>query len=422
MLETIVARQVIFYVVGAIAAIGIIAKLVAGISLKRLVRASSNMSKSNHALMRLVRAKFEHACMVSDKVQNVRAFVDKYVFEYRVIGLRLHSWRQLEKATIWIYGIVSAAGAGLEYYVNGLGDVLYQYAIVGAVGIVVLFLLHITTDERYQLEAAKMYMVDFLENTYAHRYEKSNQKEIQVTVQKAEEDSAAGQTVMPHKAPVQEPDTRPVTPLEAPGTGPRIAPGETDSDSEQPSREPQPVRTPAQRQQYAGAGETQGQQYAGAEAQGQQYARAQGTGQQYARVQNQQNPRGQSQQFARAQGQRQAPQTAGPHAQGAVQQAKARTQEPAMQMKVRVQEAQPEPLAQAVSSPYPQTAGVPQNASSYGDSGKARPGVESASGMPEYQTAGAEAQNGYGQMKDEFAGQEFEKEAKIREILEEFLA
>ena len=34
------------------------------------------MGKSLHPLMKLVRAKFEHACMVSDKVQNIRAFVD----------------------------------------------------------------------------------------------------------------------------------------------------------------------------------------------------------------------------------------------------------------------------------------------------------------------------------------------------------
>lgn len=403
MLETIVARQVVFYVVGAIAAIGIIAKLVAGISLKRLVRASSNMSKSNHVLMRLVRAKFEHACMVSDKVQNVRAFVEKYVFEYRVIGLRLHSWRQLEKATIWIYGIVSAVGAGLEYYVNGPGDVLYQYAIVGAVGIVVLFLLHITTDERYQLEAAKMYMVDFLENTYAHRYEKTNQKEIQVTVQKAEEENRGGQAVEPQKAPVREPDTRQVTPMEAPGAGSRVGVGETDSEPPQRQEEPQPSRTPAQRQQFAHVEEPE-QQYT--ETQGQPYVRAQG-----------ERP-----QFARPQGQRQAPQAGGAYAQGAVQSGKARAQEPAMQMKVRVQEAKQEPLAQAVASPYAQPVGVPQNASSYGDTGKARPGVDSASGMPEYQAAGPEAQNGYGQTKDEYSSQEFEKEAKIREILEEFLA
>ena len=120
----IIARQVVFYVAGAVAAIGIIAKLVAGISLKRLVRASSNMNKSNHALMRLVRAKFEHACMVSDKVQNVRAFVEKYVYEYRIIGLRLHSWRRLERTAIWLYALVCAFGAGAEYYVLSLIHIL----------------------------------------------------------------------------------------------------------------------------------------------------------------------------------------------------------------------------------------------------------------------------------------------------------
>lgn len=401
MLETIVARQVVFYIVGAIAAIGIIAKLVAGISLKRLVRASSNMSKSNHALMRLVRAKFEHACMVSDKVQNVRAFVEKYVFEYRVIGLRLHSWRQLEKATIWIYGIVCAVGAGLEYSVNGVGDTLYQYAIVGAAGIVVLFLLHITTDERYQIEAAKMYMVDFLENTYAHRYEKTNQKEIQVTVQRSEEDKAVGQAGISRKAPVKEPDMQPVTPLEVPGDGSRIAPGESDSEPVQPRplEEPQPMRTPVQSQEYA-RGQMQEQN------------------QQYARVQAQ----GQNQQQARAQVQRQNQQQAGVQAQEqSQQQMKVRAQEPAVQMKVRVQEQQ-EPLAQAVTNPFVRAAGVPQNASAYGDAGKAQPGVGSASELPVYQAAGTEAQSGYGQMKDEYSGQEFQKEAKIREILEEFLA
>ena len=31
-------------------------------------------------------------------------------------------------------------------------------------------------DEEYKIKAAKIYMVDFLGNTYAHRYEKMNQK------------------------------------------------------------------------------------------------------------------------------------------------------------------------------------------------------------------------------------------------------
>lgn len=57
--------------------------------------------ESLHPLMKLVRAKFEHACMVSDKVQNIRAFVDKYMYEYKVLWIKLHSWRQMEKAAAW---------------------------------------------------------------------------------------------------------------------------------------------------------------------------------------------------------------------------------------------------------------------------------------------------------------------------------
>ena len=80
MLEVFVVRETVFFLTGVMIGIGAIARLITGISLKKLVRAASNMSKSNHPLMRLVRAKFEHGCMVSDKVQNVGAFVEKYLY------------------------------------------------------------------------------------------------------------------------------------------------------------------------------------------------------------------------------------------------------------------------------------------------------------------------------------------------------
>ena len=95
MLETLVENQIIFYAMGAGAAIGVLSKLIAHFTLRRMVKAASRMSKSNHKLMRLVRAKFEHASMVSDKVQNVEAFVKKYVYEYRVFGIRLHTFRNI---------------------------------------------------------------------------------------------------------------------------------------------------------------------------------------------------------------------------------------------------------------------------------------------------------------------------------------
>ena len=95
MLETMLDRHIIFVLMGILTAVGIMSKLIVNVALKRLVRAAGNMNKSNHPLMRLVRAKFEHASMVSDKVENVRVFVDKYLYEYKVLETNGESFRRI---------------------------------------------------------------------------------------------------------------------------------------------------------------------------------------------------------------------------------------------------------------------------------------------------------------------------------------
>ncbi len=183
MLETILDRHVVFVLLGILAFAGVVSKCVVNISLKRLVRAAGNMNKSTHPLMRLVRAKFEHASMISDKVENVRVFVDKYLYEYRVLGIRLHGWRRMEKAAAVLCLLTGAAGAGLAYYVNGMDHMVWKIGASGAGLAAFVYLVHLMTDERYQLEAVRNYMVDYLENVCLHKYEKSNQKEIKVLTQ-----------------------------------------------------------------------------------------------------------------------------------------------------------------------------------------------------------------------------------------------
>ena len=147
MLEMFVVRETVFFLTGVMIGIGAIARLITGISLKKLVRAASNMSKSNHPLMRLVRAKFEHGCMVSDKVQNVGAFVEKYLYEYRVLGVRLHTWRQWAKGSIWLCLIFGATGTALAYAAGEMEQGLYRYGILCGMGALALFLLRILADD-----------------------------------------------------------------------------------------------------------------------------------------------------------------------------------------------------------------------------------------------------------------------------------
>ena len=187
MLELMLDRHVIYVLMGMSAFAGVVSKVVVGRTLRKLVAAAESMGKSNHPLMRLVRAKFEHTCMISEKVENVGVFVDKYLYEYRVGGVRLHAWRRLQMAGAGLCLILGGIGAIISYRIKGATE---QTAMIGGTGValaLIVFLVHMLTDEEYRLEAVRNYMVDYLENIYQHRYEKTYKKEVLAEEARSEE-------------------------------------------------------------------------------------------------------------------------------------------------------------------------------------------------------------------------------------------
>ena len=175
--EVITGTDIMFYLMIAVGVIGGVAKVVNLFTLRRMARAAGNMSKSTHRLIRLVRAKYEHACMLHDRVENAEAFVEKYIYEYRGMGFRIHTWRQLEVQSIWFAGILAALGAVFNYTAFGMGERVYQFAALGAAEMVLLFVISQVSDEQYRMEAIKNYMVDYLENVCAYKYRKLRQSE-----------------------------------------------------------------------------------------------------------------------------------------------------------------------------------------------------------------------------------------------------
>ena len=187
MLELMLDRHGIDVLMGMRAFAGVVSKVVVGRTLRKLVAAAESMGKSNHPLMRLVRAKFEHTCMISEKVENVGVFVDKYLYEYRVGGVRLHAWRRLQMAGAGLCLILGGVGAIISYRIKGATE---QTAMIGGTGValaLIVFLVHMLTDEEYRLEAVRNYMVDYLENIYQHRYEKTYKKEVLAEEARSEE-------------------------------------------------------------------------------------------------------------------------------------------------------------------------------------------------------------------------------------------
>lgn len=226
MLEMIMKNQVLFYSACITIFLGIFTRIVVSTSLKRLVKAASNMNKSNHTLMRLVRAKYEHTCMINDKVQNVGAFVDKYLYEYKVLGVRLYAWQGVEKVLISLCVLFSIAGGMIAYYIEVDYIKTQNYAVVGGAGFVLLLILQLAGNEKGKIETIKMYMIEFLDNTYSHRYErmprgvvdeKSDVPENEIIVEPGPQEEEV--------LPVREPEIRPeVVPEPKRTPGPQVEP------------------------------------------------------------------------------------------------------------------------------------------------------------------------------------------------------
>ncbi len=56
--------------------------------------------------------------------------MEKYIYEYRGNFLKVHTWRQLEKLSVWAAGVLAAVGAISWYQTAGVceKDVPIRYA------------------------------------------------------------------------------------------------------------------------------------------------------------------------------------------------------------------------------------------------------------------------------------------------------
>ncbi|MEE1086863.1 MAG: hypothetical protein U0L05_06825 [Schaedlerella sp.] len=178
MLQKVVTdTNIIYFFMILVASVGVLAKIVNHFTLRNLVKASGNMQKSTHKLIKLVRSKYEHACMLHDRVENVEAFVEKYIYEYQGVLFRIHTWRQLQIQTIWFEGILGFIGASCWYLEAGFCEGFYRYVGLGASAMVLLFVVSQFSDEQHKILRIRNYMVDYLENVCAFRHRKLRQAE-----------------------------------------------------------------------------------------------------------------------------------------------------------------------------------------------------------------------------------------------------
>lgn len=177
MVQKLVEQEIILYIMGVLVVIGAFAKLISAVTVRNIAKAASEIQKSNHRLMKLVKAKFEHASLLSDRVQNVGAFVDKYLYEHRILGIRMESLRVVPRKLLLFIGVLGVFGIFESYRLEGMGNLTLEYLQwTGLLGLF-LGLLCILGDEKMRLSAARNYMLEYFENVCISRYAKKHQPE-----------------------------------------------------------------------------------------------------------------------------------------------------------------------------------------------------------------------------------------------------
>lgn len=138
---------------------------------RRLFRASTQMGKSEHPLMKMLLKKFETCYQLKMGVENVGIFVDKYLNSYRTAGFHLYTWEALGDV---LFGITLLASLLANLYIAVMGagrETMVTFLLAGTAVCGILILEDIVLNIRDCRRRLMIEIRDYLENIYKPRLE-----------------------------------------------------------------------------------------------------------------------------------------------------------------------------------------------------------------------------------------------------------
>ncbi len=169
MLKEILEGRALLYAMIVICGAGVISKLAVWISYRRLTKATENIAASKNALTRQLKLKFENCYKLNLNVQNVPAFVDKYLQSYKVCGIRVHTANRILPSAAFLTAVLGAAAAFFSYWLDMGARQIVFYGAVSALGVLILGFAASFLDIRDNREMAVTNLQDYLENKLTNR-------------------------------------------------------------------------------------------------------------------------------------------------------------------------------------------------------------------------------------------------------------
>lgn len=145
--------------------LGILFKIVQAIIYINLMGESENVPASRNKLIKQMKLKFENCFKLNLGVNNVGAFVDKYMYKHKICGISIYNFNRIPIIAAWLSGVTGIACGVICYLENYSVRMGSVYEIYGIGSIIILKLVDIILDTTHKKNVVYINLIDFFENS-----------------------------------------------------------------------------------------------------------------------------------------------------------------------------------------------------------------------------------------------------------------
>lgn len=169
MLKEMLLKGYLFWGIAILSGIGIFSKLLAVFAYQRLVRQSENIASGKGKMVQQMKSRFENCYKLNLGVNNIPVFVEKYIGNYKFLGMSAAGIGRFSYKMLLLCGIASLCGCGFGIYYGFSVDWMLFSLLAGGIATLGLMLVDNMAGLELRQNKIKANFVDYLENTLTNR-------------------------------------------------------------------------------------------------------------------------------------------------------------------------------------------------------------------------------------------------------------
>ena len=170
-MRNLINETVLMTVLLAMTGAGILIKICSWVLYKKLEAASCHMGDNKNSLTRQLKMKFENCYKLNLDIKNIPAFVEKYVQNYRIMGISPAFLQKNAPVCAILMGMVCIGGSFLQYVNSYDLKIVLRTLLFGILGELLLLLAEIVFDTRRMPDRISINLEEYLANVLSRRLE-----------------------------------------------------------------------------------------------------------------------------------------------------------------------------------------------------------------------------------------------------------